>query len=134
MRMECTKPCAHTQPINYNFIPQKDTMIPYMDQPRCPLNSQDLVKFFPFATTPATPHHFYSESDNRPIFSTKWYVIVFLHFLCFFLHFPQSGTHSFLVHNIHSASLPPPPFLSLNHTTNLSYHLAIIRSLSHSTN
>ena len=32
-------------------------MIPYMAQPRYPLNSQVLAIFFPFAAIPATPHY-----------------------------------------------------------------------------
>ena len=60
--------------------------------------------------------------------STKWYVIAFL----LFLHFPQSGTHSFSVHFIniitHSASPPSSPSPSLNHKANLTHHLATIHS------
>ena len=62
----------------------------------------------------------------------------------YFLHFPQSDTHSFSVHFInnitHSASPSSPPSSSLNHTANLTHHLATIHSnnpipsLSHSTN
>ena len=44
-RTEYTKPHRHTQPINCNFIPQKDTMIPYTAQTRHLLNSQVLELF-----------------------------------------------------------------------------------------
>ena len=40
--------------INCNFIPQKDSMIPYMAQTRHLLNSQVLAIFTPSATTSAT--------------------------------------------------------------------------------
>ena len=53
---KCTKPHAHAQPINCNIIPHKDTMIPYMNQIRHPLNNQVLTIFFPFATIPGRPH------------------------------------------------------------------------------
>ena len=38
-------------------FPQKDTVMPYIAQPRYPLNSQVLAIFFPSATITATPHH-----------------------------------------------------------------------------
>ena len=60
---EYTKPRSHTQPINCNIIPQKDIMIPYMDQTRHPLKSQVLAKFFPSATIPVTLH--YSEFADK---------------------------------------------------------------------
>ena len=51
---ECTRPHAHIQTINCNIIPQKDAMIPYMDQTYHPLNSRVLAKFFPSATISST--------------------------------------------------------------------------------
>ena len=60
----CTKPRAHilapgaranSPPINCNIIAQKDTVIPYIAQPRYPLNSQVLAIFFPSATITTTP-------------------------------------------------------------------------------
>ena len=59
----CTKPRAHTRPINSITIPLKDTMITYMAQPHYFLNSQVLTIFFLFPTTPATPH--YPEFTDR---------------------------------------------------------------------
>ena len=53
----CTKPRAHTWLINGNIIPQKDTMIPYVSQPRYPLNNEVLAMFFFYATIPATSHY-----------------------------------------------------------------------------
>ena len=136
-RTKYTKPHANTHPVNCNFIPQKDSMIPYMTQTHHLLNNQVLAIFSSSTTITATLH--YSGFENWPIFSAK-YVIVYLHFL----HFLQSGTHSVLVYfmdNItHSASFPPPPFPPLNHTSNLTHLLATIRSnnpfpsLCHSTN
>ena len=52
-RTEFTKPHGHTQPINCNFIPQKDTMVHYMAQTRHLLNRQVLAIFPPSSTTPA---------------------------------------------------------------------------------
>ena len=109
-----------------------------MAQTRHILNNKILAIFSPTTTIPAMLH--YSGFENWPIFSTKWYVIAFLHFL----YFLQSGTHFVSVHfmnNItHSASLPPPPSPLLNHIANRTHHLATIRgnnsfsSLSHSSN
>ena len=53
----CTKPRANPQPISCQVIPQKDTVIPYIAQPRYPLNSQVLAVFFPSASITTTPHH-----------------------------------------------------------------------------
>ena len=53
----CTKPRANPQPISCQVIPQKETVIPYIAQPRDPLNSQVLAIFFPSSTTRTTPHH-----------------------------------------------------------------------------
>ena len=52
----CTKPRANPPPINCNIIPQKDTVIPYIAQPRYPLNSPVVAIFFPSATI-TTPHY-----------------------------------------------------------------------------
>ena len=98
-----TKPRAHTQPITYNTIPQKDNIIPYLAQSTHPLNSQVLALFFPFATIPATPHY--------PVFFDR--------------HSPQYGMLTFLLHfmtnTFFSTFLPlspaPSAFTSLlNHT------------------
>ena len=72
--------------------------------------------------------------------NAKNFLIVFLHFL----HFIQSGTHSFSVHFmnsiIHSASPPPPLSSSLSHNENFAHHPVTIHSnnpfssLSHSAN
>ena len=51
------KPHAHTQPINCNFVPQKDTMIPYMAETHHPLDNQVLAIFPPSATIPSTTHY-----------------------------------------------------------------------------
>ena len=61
------KPRANPRPINCNVIPQKDTVMPYIAQPRYPLNSQVLAIFFPSATITTTPHH-----PALLIFSTAW--------------------------------------------------------------
>ena len=60
-----------TQPINCNFIPQKDTMIPYMAQTRYLLNSQFLSIFPP--SIPATLH--YSGFSKLP--TITWHTLVF---------------------------------------------------------
>ena len=52
-----TKPRANSRPINGNVISQKETVIPYIAQPRYPLKSQVLAIFFPSATITTTPHH-----------------------------------------------------------------------------
>ena len=80
--LNCTKSNAHTQPINWNLIPQKDTMILYIAQTRHLLNNQILSMFPPFTTMPTTPH--YSGFANWSTFSTKWYVIVFYIFYVFY--------------------------------------------------
>ena len=85
-----TKPRAHTQPITYNTIPQKDNMIPYLAQSTHPLNSQVLAIFFPFATIPATPHY--------PVFTDRYS--------------PQYGNVFIAFHDQHIFSDISPPFLS----------------------
>ena len=72
----CIKPRTHTQPINCNFTPQKDTMIPSMAQTRHPLNNQIIAIFSPSTTRPATLFRI-------PVFSTTWYTMVFYTFLHF---------------------------------------------------
>ena len=72
--------------------------------------------------------------------NAKNFLIVFLHFL----HFIQSGTHSFSVHFMnsitHSASPPPPLSSSFSHNENFAHHPVTIHSnnpfssLSHSAN
>ena len=101
---ECTKPRAHTQPITYNTIPQKDNMIAYMAQSRYPLNSQVLAIFFPFATIPETPHYLVLTDRHSPQYGM----------LTFLLHFM---TNTFFWTFL---TLSPPPSTStlfLNHTT-----------------
>ena len=98
----CTKPRAHTQPITYNTIPQKDNMIPYMAQSRYPLNSQVLAIFFPFATIPETPH--YLVLTDR--------------------HSPQYGMLTFLLHFMTNIFDIPPPFHSPSASTLFLYHIA----------
>ena len=75
--------------MNCNTIPQKDTTIPYMAQPRYPLNSQVLLIFFPFDTIPATPHHpeltdkYFPQYDMLPfslLFMTQTFQLSFPHF------------------------------------------------------
>ena len=90
----CTKPLAHTQPITYNTIPQKDNMIPYMAQSRHPLNSQVLVISFPFETIPATPHY--------PVFTDRCSLQYGM--LTFLLHF--------MTNTFFSTFLPLSPSLS----------------------
>ena len=78
----CIKSRAHTRPINRNTIPQKDTMIPYMAQPRYSLYSQVLAIFFPFATIPATPH--YPKFTNWHVARLRPNILASTHFLfCF---------------------------------------------------
>ena len=60
---ECTKPRVHIQPITCHATPQKDIPIPYKAQTRHPLNIGALAIFFPFATIPATLHHFNIHTD-----------------------------------------------------------------------
>ena len=99
-----TKPRAHTQPITYNTIPQKDNMIPYLAQSTHPLNSQVLAIFFPFATIPATPHY--------PVFTDRYSPHQY-GMLTFLLHFMTNTSFSTF------QPLPPPPSAStllLNHT------------------
>ena len=99
----CTKPHAHTRPINCNVIPQKDTMIPYMAQPRYPLNSQVFTTFFPFATIPATPH--YPEFTDR--YSPQYGRLPFsLHFMTNTPFFRPSIPHSHLLSQSHGWSNP----------------------------
>ena len=117
----CTKPRAHTQPITYNTIPQKDNMIPYLAQSRHPLNSQVLAIFFPFATIPATPH--YPVFTDR--YSPQYGMLTFLlHFMTntFFLKFlalssPPSASTLFLNHTVSPIPCTPPsltPFTENN--------------------
>ena len=54
---------AYTWSINCIIIPRKDTMIPYMAQPRHPLTNQVLAMFFSSASIPATP--LYSEFTDK---------------------------------------------------------------------
>ena len=74
----CTKPRAHTQPITYNTIPQKDNMIPYMAQSRYPLNSQVLAIFFPFATIPATPRYLLLTDRHSPQYGMFMFSLHFM--------------------------------------------------------
>ena len=111
----CTKPLAHTQPITYNTIPQKDNMIPYMAQSRYPLNSQVLAIFFPFATIPATPHYLLLTDRHSPQYGMFMFL---LHFMTntFFWTFvtlsrPPSTSTLFLNHTA-SPILYTPPFLT----------------------
>ena len=73
-----------TQPINCNFIPQNNTMIPYMAQTRYLLNSQ-ILAILP-RSIPATLH--YSGIWKLPtlleINYTKWYVVVFYIYYIFY--------------------------------------------------
>ena len=98
-----------------------------MAQTRRLKNSQVLAMFLPSATTLAMVRC--SGFEKWPIFSMRWYLIVFVFFL-HFLYFLQSGRHSLSVHfmNIitHSASPSPPPSPPLNHTANFTHHLTII--------
>ena len=66
---ECTKQGAHTQKINFNFIPQKDTMIPYGSY-RHSLKNQVLAIFPPSSIITETLH--YSEFQKWLAFSTSW--------------------------------------------------------------
>ena len=106
----CTKPRAHTWQINCNIIPQKDTMIPYVSQPRYPLNNQILAIFFPFATIPATSHYpeftdTYSPHYRRLSFS--------LHFMTNILFFwPSFANFHIIAHGTASPILCTSPSLT----------------------
>ena len=76
-------------------------MIPYIAQPRYPLNSQVLAIFVPFATTPATP--------EDPEFTDRYspqYGILFFSF-----HFMTNTFFATFLHPTTSTSF-------LNHTAN----------------
>ena len=99
----CTKPRAHTQPITYNIISQKDIMTPYMAQSRHPLNSQVLAIFFPLATIPGTPHYPVFTDRYSPQYGILMFLLYFMTNTLFSTFFPLS----------------PPPSAStlfLNHT------------------
>ena len=148
---KCTKPRAPAQPINCNIIQHKDTMIPYMNQTRHPLNNQVLTIFFPFATIPGTPH--YSEfSDKYYTQCDRWsfslYFITNILFSTFFPPFshPLSTTQPiqsttqplslqtnplpFFSHSPYSPSLYPKPATKhyLREFTNILYSLVNNRS------
>ena len=113
----CTKPRAHTQPITYNTIPQKDNMIPYMAQSRYPLNSQVLAIFFPFATIPATPHYLVLTDRHSPQYGMLTFL---LHFMTktFFWTFlalspPLSTSTLFLNHTASPIPCMPPSLTPL---------------------
>ena len=99
----CIKPRAHTQPITYNTIPQKDKMIPYTAQSRYPLNSQVLAIFFPFAIIPATPHYLVFTDRHSPQYGM----------LTFSLHFM---TNTFFSTFLPLSTSPSASTLLLNHT------------------
>ena len=117
----CTKPRAHTRPINYNTIPQKDTMIPYMAQPRYPLNSQVLAILFPFATTPATPPEF----TNR--YSPQYGM---LSFSFHFMTNTPSLHHFYLISQSHGQS--NPMYATIPYPTDKISVAPLPPSLSHS--
>lgn len=95
-----TKPRACIQPINCNTIPQKDTAIPYMAQPRYLLYSHVLGVFFPFGTIPVTPH-FPAFSDRySPRYGRLSFSLYFITPTFFWLSFP----HFHLVSQLHSWS------------------------------
>ena len=114
---ECTKPRAHTQPITYNTIPQKDNMIPYMAQSRYPLNSQVLAIFFPFATIPATPHYPVFTDRYSPQYGMLTFLLHFMTntFFSTFLRFspPPSASTLFLNHTASPILCTPPSLTPL---------------------
>ena len=128
-----TKPRAHTEPITYNTIPQKDNIIPYMAQLRYFLNSQPLVIFFPFATIPATSHY--------PVFTDTHSLLygmltILLHFITntFFLTLlplspPPSASTLFLNHTVSPIPCTPP---SLNALTKKMFAVPLPSSPIHS--
>ena len=105
----CTKPCAHTRPINFNIIPQKDTMTPYMAQLRYPLNSQVLAIFFLSLTTPATPH--YPEFTDR--YSPQYGRLSFsLHYMINTPFYFPSPTSTYFLNPKTTQDLCTPPSLT----------------------
>ena len=107
----CTKPCAHSRPINCNIIPQKNTMIPYMAQPRYHFNSQVLAIFIP-STIPTMPH--YPESTDRyfPQYSRLSFSLYFMT-RNLFLDFPCPTSASFLNHTTGPILWIPPSLTPL---------------------
>ena len=85
----CTKPCAHTQPMSCNTIAQKDTMIPYITQPRYPLNSHVLAIFFSFATIPAIPYYPEFTDRHSPKYGMLSFSLLFMTHTFFRLSFPH---------------------------------------------
>ena len=71
-------------------------MIPYMAEPRCPLNNQNLAIFFPFATIPTIPH--YPEFTDR-YFPQYGRLLFSLHFMANtpFFDLPSPTPTSFLI-------------------------------------
>ena len=111
----CTKPLAHTQPITYNTIPQKDNMIPYMGQLRYPLNSQVLAIFFPFATIPATPHYLLLTDRHSPQYGMFMFLLHFMtntFFWTFVTLSPPSSTSTLFLSHTASPILCTPPSLT----------------------
>ena len=101
----------------------KDTMITYMAQPRCSLNSQVLAIFFPFTITPAMPH--YQNSLIGILLSMVGYRFHCISWLTFFSTFLTQLPPSFSITRLVQylwATIPgptgkilealPPPFLS----------------------
>ena len=133
------QPHEHNKPINCHLVPYKDTMIPYMALTRQLLISKFLQYFLlqqlhqqRSTTQDLTTNLYYPHDSMRSIF------------LHIFLHFLQSGTHSFRVHfmnntthiqlplhhlhlhpQLHSKLFPSPnhicrynPFHFFSHSTN----------------
>ena len=74
----CTKLRAHTRPINFNIMP-------YLAQPRYPLNNQFLAIFFLSATMPGALHYpeftdMYSPQNGRLSFSLHFMIHTPFHF------------------------------------------------------
>ena len=125
----CTKTRAHTQPITYNTIPQKDNMIPYMAQSRYPLNSQVLAIFFPFAT----PHYLLLTDKHSPQYGMFMFLLHFMtntFFWTFVTLSPPRSTSMLLLN--HTASPIPclPPSLTLLTKNNFSDSTFVFPSYS----
>ena len=104
---ECTEPRAHTQPINCNIIPQKDTMIPYMAQTSYPSNSQVLTKLFPSATIPAILHYAEFTDKYSPQYGRLLFSFYFMTSILFSTSLPPLPTPLLITQPIQSTTQPP---------------------------